>query len=115
MRASKPVLDKLPNIDRHEHDPIEAAEGIITGTPNPSEIQYGGSKAFYSSITDCVTLLPRELFISAEEFMGPRCMNVFITPTSGLCRVAEAKHRATLNSSGECRHNTAPLWPNFIA
>jgi antirestriction protein ArdC len=35
--------------------------------PNPPEIVRGGSKAFYSSITDRVTLLPRELFISAEE------------------------------------------------
>jgi antirestriction protein ArdC len=62
------VLDKLPKIERYEHDPIDAAEGIIAGIPNPPEIQYGGSKAFYSSITDRITLPPRELFISAEEF-----------------------------------------------
>ena len=36
--------------------------------PNPPEIQYAGSKAFYSSITDRITLPPRELFTSAEEF-----------------------------------------------
>jgi antirestriction protein ArdC len=35
--------------------------------PNPPEIQYAGSKAFYSSITDRITLPPRELFISAAE------------------------------------------------
>jgi antirestriction protein ArdC len=62
------VLDKLPNIETHEHDPIEAAEEIIAGMPNPPEIQYAGSKAFYSSITDRITLPPRELFVSAEEF-----------------------------------------------
>ena len=36
--------------------------------PNPPEIQYAGSKAFYSPITDRITLPPRELFTSAEEF-----------------------------------------------
>ena len=62
------VLDKLPKIETHEHDPIEAAERIIAGMPNPPEIQYAGSKAFYSPITDRITLPPRELFTSAEEF-----------------------------------------------
>ena len=36
--------------------------------PNRPEIQFAGSKAFYSSITDRITLPPRELFTSAEEF-----------------------------------------------
>jgi antirestriction protein ArdC len=58
---------KLPKIETHEHDPIEAAERIIAEMRNPPEIQYGGSKAFYSSVTDRITLPPRELFISAEE------------------------------------------------
>jgi antirestriction protein ArdC len=62
------VFDKLPKIETHEHDPIEAAEKIIAGMPNPPEIQYAGSKAFYSSITDRITLPPRALFVSAEEF-----------------------------------------------
>jgi antirestriction protein ArdC len=64
------VLDKLPKIETHEHDRIEAAERIIAGMPNPPEIVRGGSKAFYSSITDRITLPPRELFISAEEQMA---------------------------------------------
>ncbi len=62
------VLDKLPRIETHEHDPIEAAERIINDMPNRPEIQYTGSKAFYSSITDRITLPTRELFTSAEEF-----------------------------------------------
>jgi antirestriction protein ArdC len=62
------VLDKLPKIETHEHDPIEAAERIIADMPNRPEIQYTGSKAFYSSITDQITLPPRELFTRAEEF-----------------------------------------------
>jgi antirestriction protein ArdC len=35
---------------------------------NPPEIQHAGSKAFYSPITDRITLPPRELFTSAEEY-----------------------------------------------
>lgn len=61
------VLDKLPKMETHQHDPIEAVEKIIAGMPNPPEIVRGGSKAFYSPLTDRITLPPRELFISAEE------------------------------------------------
>ncbi len=61
------VLDKLPKIETHQHDPIEAVEKIIAGMPNPPEIVRGGTKAFYSPITDRITLPPRELFINAEE------------------------------------------------
>lgn len=62
------VLDKLPKIETHQHDRIEAAERIIAEMPNPPEIQHAGSKAFYSPITDRITLPPRELFTSAEEY-----------------------------------------------
>ena len=62
------LLDKLPKTETHEHDPIERAERIIADMPNRPEIQYTGSKAFYSSLTDRITLPPRELFTSAEEF-----------------------------------------------
>jgi antirestriction protein ArdC len=64
----QPVLDKLPKIETHEHDPIDTAERIIAAMPNPPEIQHAGSKAFYSPIADRITLPPRELFISADEF-----------------------------------------------
>ncbi len=62
------VLDKLPKIETHEHDPIEAAERIIAGMPNAPEIEYAGSKAFYSVSTDRITIPPRSLFESVEEF-----------------------------------------------
>ena len=64
------VLDKLPTIETHQHDPIEAAEKIIAGMPNRPPIRYEGSKAYYNSLTDQITLPPRELFTSAEEFYG---------------------------------------------
>jgi antirestriction protein ArdC len=61
------VLDKLPKIETHEHDPIDAAERIIAEMPNPPEIVRAGSKAYYSSITDRITLPPRELFETPKE------------------------------------------------
>ncbi len=61
------VLDKLPKIETHQHDPIEAVEKIIAGMPNPPEIVRAGSKAYYSPITDRITLPRRELFESAAE------------------------------------------------
>ena len=55
-------------------DPNELILLIKTdrGMPNPPEIQYSGSKAFYSSITDRITLPLREIFISPEEFLCDR-------------------------------------------
>ena len=64
------VLDKLPTIETHQHDPIEAAEKIIAGMPNRPTIRHEGSKAYYNSVTDQITLPHRELFTSAEEFYG---------------------------------------------
>ena len=61
------VLDKLPKIETHEHDPIEAAEQDHRRNAQPARDSASGSKAFYSSITDRITLPPRELFISPEE------------------------------------------------
>ena len=61
------VTDKLPRIETHQHDPIEAVEKIIAGMPDPPEIIRAGSKAFYSPLTDRVTLPPREFFISAAD------------------------------------------------
>src|SRR5487761_1640445 len=74
------VLDKLPKIESHPHDPIAAAEQIIAGMPNPPEIQYAGSNAFYSSSTDRITSPPRELFSTIEEF--------YATLTHEICTVA---------------------------
>ncbi|MGC1678905.1 MAG: zincin-like metallopeptidase domain-containing protein, partial [Candidatus Binataceae bacterium] len=61
------IIDKLPKMETHQHNPIEAVEKLIAGMPNPPEIVRGGSKAYYSPLTDRITLPPRELFISAEE------------------------------------------------
>ena len=62
------VLDKLPKMETREHTPISACAEIIGCMPNAPEIQHAGSKAFYSALTDRVTLPPPELFTSAEEY-----------------------------------------------
>jgi antirestriction protein ArdC len=62
------VLDKLPKIETHQHDPIETAERIIREMTNPPEIQYAGSKAFYSPLIDRITLPSRECFTGVEDF-----------------------------------------------
>ena len=62
------ALEKLPRIETHQHDPIEAVERIVASMPNLPAIEHAGSKAFYSSVTDRVTMPPRDLFISAEEY-----------------------------------------------
>ncbi len=62
------VLDKLPKIETHEHDPIDAAEKIVAAMPKRPEVEHAGSKAFYSVLSDSVTIPPRELFTSAEEY-----------------------------------------------
>ncbi|MGO8843443.1 MAG: ArdC family protein [Methyloceanibacter sp.] len=64
------VLDKLPKIETHHHEPIAACAEIIGCMPNAPEIVHAGSKAFYSPITDRVTLPPPELFISSEEYFA---------------------------------------------
>ena len=61
-------MAKLPKIETYQHNPIEAAERIIANMPNPPEIHHGGSKAFYLPSTDRITLPPREMFTSAEEY-----------------------------------------------
>jgi antirestriction protein ArdC len=61
------VLEKLLKIETHQHDPIEASERIIAEMPNRPEIVRGGSKAFYCSTTDQITLPPPELFTSPED------------------------------------------------
>ena len=62
------VVEKLPKVETHELVPISACGEIIGCMPNAPEIQHAGSKAFYSALTDRVTLPAPELFTSAEEY-----------------------------------------------
>ncbi|MBV8359926.1 MAG: hypothetical protein JO189_18615, partial [Deltaproteobacteria bacterium] len=51
-----------------ELDPIQTCEKILAGMPNPPDIVHAGDMAFYSPATDRVTMPPRALFESAEEY-----------------------------------------------
>jgi antirestriction protein ArdC len=62
------VLDKLPNVEMHQLDPIEACEKILADMASPPEIVHAGDKAFYSPIGDRVTMPLRGLFESADEY-----------------------------------------------
>lgn len=62
------VTDKLTLPEQRQIEPIEACEKTLAGMPNPPEIVHAGDKAFYSSATDRVTMPPRSLFESAEEY-----------------------------------------------
>jgi antirestriction protein ArdC len=63
-----PVTEKLALPEQRQLDPIGACEKILAAMPNPPEIVHAGDKAFYSPITDRVTMPPQSLFESAEEY-----------------------------------------------
>src|SRR5713226_10384353 len=49
-------------------DPIYACEKVPARMPNPPQIHHAGDKAFYSPMTDRITMPPRGLFENAEEY-----------------------------------------------
>jgi antirestriction protein ArdC len=51
-----------------EHSPIEEAQSIIDGCPNPPVINHGGDRAFYRPSTDQITLPTPEQFDSDEHY-----------------------------------------------
>jgi antirestriction protein ArdC len=65
---SQNVVDKLPKVETHQHDPIDEAELIVANMPQRPRLETAGSKAFYSSLTDRMTMPARELFTTAEEY-----------------------------------------------
>jgi antirestriction protein ArdC len=61
------VSETLVLPEKRQLDPIEACEKMLAEMPNPPEVLHSGDRAFYSPITDCVTMPPRTLFESADE------------------------------------------------
>jgi antirestriction protein ArdC len=62
------VTDNLALPEQRQLDPIEACETILAGMPSPPDIVHAGDKAFYSPVTDRVTMPPRCLFESGDEY-----------------------------------------------
>ena len=62
------ITHKLAFPENRQLDPIEACEKILAGMPNPPEIVHGGDKAFYSPMTDRITMPPHGLFENADEY-----------------------------------------------
>jgi len=62
------ITAQLAIPERRELDPINTCEKMLGEMPNPPEIVHAGDKAFYSPASDRVTLPPRSLFESAEEY-----------------------------------------------
>ena len=62
------LAEKLTLPEGRPLDRIEACEKMLAGMPNPPEFVHAGDKAFYSPTIDRVTLPPRSLFESAEEY-----------------------------------------------
>jgi antirestriction protein ArdC len=70
IEQTENVSAELPYQDMpvREFSPIEKAESILAGYPNPPQIEYAGDRAFYSRLTDIVTLPPKEHFDSEEGY-----------------------------------------------
>ncbi len=115
------VLNKLPQIQTQEHDPIDAAERIIAGMPNPPDIQYAGSQAFYSPTTDRITLPPRELFASTEEIYASLFHECSMRPgTRAATRSASTVHPLPKRRRSARLHIVLKKWsqkcqPRFCA
>jgi antirestriction protein ArdC len=62
------VTDRLLKIETRSHEPIATCAEIIGCMPNAPKIVHGGTKAYYSPVTDIVTLPPIELFVFTEEY-----------------------------------------------
>ena len=62
------LIEKLPTIETYQHEPIAAVETLLAHMPNPPTVEHAGTCAFYCGASDRITLPPRDLFVSAEEY-----------------------------------------------
>jgi len=82
---------------------------IIAAMPNPPEIQHAGSKAFYSPITDRITLPPRELFASGEEYYATALHETVHYADFGIMPSFLWRAFDACIAKATCRHNRSVL------
>lgn len=58
----------VPQVQRHEHKPIQEAEQVVASMPKRPEIVHREARAYYSPILDIVNLPSPDLFELAEEY-----------------------------------------------
>lgn len=63
-------VERIPEIEKREIDPIAEAEKIVAGYVDGPKIGHGGNRAFYAPLSDSVTLPPRDSFHSSEKYYG---------------------------------------------
>lgn len=68
MRSAGLAFADLRKVETHEHAPIEAVEHIVSAMPDAPAIEHTATKAFYSATNDRITMPPRNLFVSAEDY-----------------------------------------------
>ena len=72
------VIDKLPKIETYQHDPIEAVEEDHCRNAEPARDSVCRLKSVLQLDHDRITLPPRELFMSAEEFYATALRDLFM-------------------------------------
>ena len=58
----------VPEFYNRNVQPIEECERIVSGMPNPPQIEFGGNQAFYVPSCDLISIPVRQRFDNAEEF-----------------------------------------------
>ena len=80
--------EKIPALETHRFDPIEACQRIVDGMPQRPEIRHTTeARAYYRPSTDSVTMPLRESFHSAAEYFSTLAHEL-VHSTGAPCRLA---------------------------
>ncbi len=61
--------ERIPRLSTEEAEPMEAAEAIVAGYPDPPSVEHRAQpRACYAPVSDTVTMPPREVFESATGY-----------------------------------------------
>jgi antirestriction protein ArdC len=62
------IAFNLPEVERHAHTPIEAADAIVAGWPERPAIEHRHQRAYYSPSLDMVNMPHRDTFTTGEGY-----------------------------------------------